>query len=474
MLAKFLCPLELILLFVFSLLLFTWGISHQEITGFESRFYLFAQEMWEHGPTWFPTTYQEAYPDYPALATFLIYLTSYIMGGLNKLSAVLPSAIASALTLVVTYLIGAKENKKWGWVAVFFLLLTFTFTKTARLVALDMYPTLLTACCFYFVYTRDQDKQPVPWILLSLFLVLSFAFRGPIGLVIPAGVIASYYFLGKEYKILFLFLILAGSLLVISTSVLLVLAYYQGGSVFMHDVLRMEVLGRLHDSAPPFYFYLLNGISNYSLSFISAFLVIIGLLYLQYKKKNYSHPVLVMRLIGWIMIILIGMSLPADKKIRYILPVSPALALLAAYVFVEETKEKYFIYLRNFLNILLLLSPFILMSYFLIVEPLQLYHERARDFVEKVEKQRLLQRASLVFYKERADGLAIKYLINMPERILPIFIQSEDDLRKIKQPAFFIARETNFMQISEKNRQSFHVLIKEQLGHENMVVFTVD
>ena len=37
---------------------FTYGwLKPAEIIRFESRFYLFALEMWRHGISWFPTSY---------------------------------------------------------------------------------------------------------------------------------------------------------------------------------------------------------------------------------------------------------------------------------------------------------------------------------------------------------------------------------------------------------------------------------
>ena len=80
-------------LFFFSLFLFTWGLSSQEVIGFDSRFYLFAQEMSRNGLSWFPTTYDHPYPDYPASAILLIYLLGDLFGTLNKFIAVLPDRL---------------------------------------------------------------------------------------------------------------------------------------------------------------------------------------------------------------------------------------------------------------------------------------------------------------------------------------------------------------------------------------------
>src|SRR3990167_7901559 len=121
--------LPVIGIFGISLFFFLWRQSSQEIIGFDSRFYLFALEMWRHGPNWFPTTYHKAYADYPVTSTFLIYIAAHLIGHLNKLTAVLPTAFAVSAMLSITYLIGALHEKRLGWYAVFLSLMTFTLLK---------------------------------------------------------------------------------------------------------------------------------------------------------------------------------------------------------------------------------------------------------------------------------------------------------------------------------------------------------
>lgn len=146
-------------LFLFTLLLFTYGIASQEVIGFESRFYLFALEMWQRGFTWFPTTYQQPYADYPVGYTFLIYLAANIAGELNKLIAILPSAITAALTVTMTYQIGKLHDKNWGIMAAGLLILTFTFFKSARTLSLDIFPVFITTTCFYIAYLAQLNKK---------------------------------------------------------------------------------------------------------------------------------------------------------------------------------------------------------------------------------------------------------------------------------------------------------------------------
>jgi 4-amino-4-deoxy-L-arabinose transferase-like glycosyltransferase len=527
---------ELTGLFFFSLLLFTWGLLAQEVIGFDSRFYLFAQEMWQHGPSWFPTTYDQPYPDYPASSILLIDLFAHLFGGLNKLVAVLPTAIMASITIVFTYLIGELRQLRLGLYAIFFMLLTVAFFKAARSITLDMYTTMVTAACFYLIYSADvQQKFKRVWLIYPLLLI-GFAFRGPIGLVVPAGVIASYYLLNRNVKQFFITGFLAFILLAISTLLLLTIAKHVGGETFMQAVLRMEVLGRMQASKLPFYFYFVESLGSYAIAYPLALLTIIGVIYYALiKRMHMAHIHLLVMLMGWMLIVLVGMSIPGDKKVRYILPMMPSIALLAAYSFVALPQEKFFRYVQKFLLTLFLFFPALcllaseivfinerkyglragihylpLMTLFSllqlgsfwcyyrffnrvfmrevavlffatlsfavgeikVLEPIELHIDKARSFVIAIEKERKHAHAQLVFYKENQDSMPIKYLINMPEREKPLFIQQTSDLEKFKAAAFFVTSAENFMQLPPALISKFRIVGNERLGHVPVVVFT--
>ena len=519
-----------IALFFFSLMLFTSGLATQEVLGFDSRFYLFAEEMWRNGLSWFPTTYNQPYADYPATSTILIYWLAKAYGGLNKWVAVLPTAVAASLTVVFTYAIGAKRNTWWGIFAALFLLLTFAFIQSARAISLDLYTALFTTICFYLISTQPKRDT---WIYF--FLAAAFIFRGPIGLVIPTGVVCIYYLLNGLWRKTIITGLLAGLLLLACTLILLLLAYYEGGIDFLHAVLRMEVLGRIGASYLPRYFYLTEGTLNYALSLPIAFCVIISLCYTMIINRKLSADMrFLITLVGWIAVILLGMSIPGDKKIRYILPVAPAAALLAAYVFIAPSRELLLFSLRRFilglvvilpllfLGILIFLSyngalntlhiniaftpiviflsavqvanvgvfycvklvnvrtALLLFSAALVVnvlmltvyEPIENALGKTREFVRRIEAERLLVHANLVFYRERSDNLPIKYLINMPVAETPVFIQQETALLHYPAPAFFITSQTYFDELAPDTKASFDVIVQNKIGHVSVIVFT--
>lgn len=522
--------LEVFGLFLISFLVFICPDPLNEIIGFESRFYVFALEMWRHGISWFPTTYQQPYPDYPGTSTWVIYGLAKLFGHLNKWVAVLPSAVGAALTVVLTYLIGCLQSKRWGLGGACFLFLTITFLKSARSLSLDVYPLLFTTWCFYAVYSADIKQNPSSAYWIYLFMFLSFAFRGPIGLVMPAGVVCVYYLLNKNIKHFFINGLIALGLLAACTAGLLALAEQVGGLSFRDAVLRMQVVGRIDNPYLPYHFYFTGGLGNNALSFPLACLTVIGFIYYSLRGILLPYKHMLLQLLGWMLVILVGMSIPGDKKIRYVLPMLPAAALLAAYPFCVINTKKYFLSFQkigsyfflffpgilfiltevlffyqkqklsglniNYITVLSLLMvlqilnivcwywratmkyvlPFAAASFVIlyigVIERVELYIDRAYHFVTAIEKLRIEQHAQLVFYKERPDGLPIKYLVNMQQQDKPIFIEDETALTQYKTRAFFVTSDTYFEKLPRDIVKNFSIIANDTLGHNRVVVFT--
>jgi 4-amino-4-deoxy-L-arabinose transferase-like glycosyltransferase len=506
-----------LLILILGILLFTVGLSQQEVVSFESRFYLFALEMWRHGVSWFPTTYSQPYPDYPVTSTLLIYFFAKLFHTLNKFVAVLPSAIASALVLVMTYQVGALRQRAWGWLAVGFLLFCSAFLMEARTISLDQFVTLVTVSSFYLVYSASFTGGRFRWGLIPL-LMIGFVFRGPIGLIIPTGVVCSFYLMQHDYKKMVVFGLVSVLVLTLCIVLLMFMAYQAGGIAFMKNVLSMEVLNRVHDAhSPPWYFYLQTCLGSYAIVFPLMLFMLPGLLH----KKNK----LLLPLLGWIAIIFLGLSIVGDKKIRYILPIAPALALVCAYLLVSPAENTYLRWLRNifygfcailptlvlgllyicyqrslvllpyavlFLGFVVLqittltmlgifrsavsvfwvaIISFVLAQIF-IVEPLIIKLNAAKEFVVSVEKVRVGLRAKLIFYREHADGLVIKYFINMPQEELPIFVSTPAELNKFNNKDLFVTSADYFLALPLTIKHQYHIVKEGNIGRDKVVVFS--
>lgn len=516
-------------IFCCGLLLFTLGIRGQEVIGFESRFYLFAEEMWQHGLSLFPTTYSEPYPDYTALGTILIYFSAKMFGELNKFTALFPQVLFSSLIVVLTYLIGALESKQHGFRATLWLLLTFMFFKSARLISLDIYPAFITTLAFYLVERGKRLNINYDFWVYGCF-ILGFAVRGPIGLVIPTGVAVMAYLAEKRWRKAMIMGLCSSILLLFCMLILISMAYHAGGKAFVLKVIQMQILGRFEGVFRPFYYYFLNSFAAYSLSYFFALIIMARFLF-EVCTKDCSDVVtrkkmlMILKYTLWAGVIYIGMSIPGDKKTRYVLPAAPALALICAGCYENSRFKKVeqwmtgilftlpilfitallyfkacrvigreidvmrpsivlgafmlfnFILYRKFKS-LHQLSPMILCStvlsficfYFIVIEPIMLTSEQGKAFITTIEKKRAKSQAKLFFYRERKDGIAIKYLIDMPELEKPGFIQKEYDLLTQVDPFFVIMREKVYEHLSIPLKNTFTVVAKNHLGHAKVIV----
>ena len=308
------------------------------MVDYTARFPIFVENALHHGLTYFPMINGHAYPDYPIGNTFLIYLASLPFGKVSIFTVGVLYCLAASLTLVLIYKLGALHDKKWGLYAVLFALFTWKFIDAVHSLAMDVYPMLMTTFCFYLVYTAKiaQDNRRL-W-LLPLGLLGGLIMRGPIGFIIPAAVVFSFYLFNKEWRLLIVFSAFSFVLFIVGMALLLLAAYIQGGVSFMHDVVMAEGIGRLYGSSSVISrFYFSNGLLNYGFTVLFALAVIFK------KRKEIFRPLsqnmkFLLSLSVWFLVIIVMLTLVHDKKARYILSIVPAISLLAAYIFVDSSK----------------------------------------------------------------------------------------------------------------------------------------
>lgn len=519
---------DITIIFFCSALIFVIAQFNREFVQFESRFALFAQEMWRNGISLFPTTYNQFYPDYPATQTILSYLFSLLIGKVTSLTAILPTAITSAITLVFTYLIGAIRSRYWAWYSVFILLLTFTYLVAARSIALDQFTTTATVISFYLIYSAKELNNTKRLYFLPAVWIIGFIMRGPIGLIIPTSITSGYYLIEKKWSAFAKICFISVMLFALCVAALLFAAWHTAGTSFMHNVMRSEALGRMNgltiNSDGP---YLWIALENYAISFPLAILILIAhfkqIFNLNNNNKNFC---LLRHVYFWIFIVMVGLSIPLVTKVRYILPIAPACALASAYLFVTDEHPKYLLILRQiflsicvilpFIGLLALLACFIygqinhlslqinyyavsgvliiltiisfmswkkflnklrqrltflacaaatfITLYIGVIQPLDVQFNSVKPFVEAVNSFWKAGQA-LVFYKIGPDQEDIKFMTTLNQPVIPLFIKKPDDLLNFKAPAIIIARDENFVQFTQNQQHVFKLLAQLKLGH---------
>ncbi|SET24094.1 4-amino-4-deoxy-L-arabinose transferase [Pseudomonas sp. NFR09] len=482
-----------------ALLLFIAGNWHQAIIGFDSRFVLFAQEMLRHGPSVFPTTYGQPYADYLATSTLLTWLVSLPLGQVTSLTAWLPTAIASAFIVTLVYRLTAPYSQRWGLLSIALLLLSSNFISETRAVSLDQMLAAIALAVFYLGYAHDHFRSAKRLHWLYLLLILGFAVRGPIGLVIPTGVLCSYYLINRQWRQLFSFGLLALALLVACVGLLLLMAKLSGGESFMQDVIRMQFLGRMDGSegSSGLLYYFTSSLGNYALAYPMALLVLLAMV-LSGRRAPGPALQLVWYCAAAGLLVMVGLSIPQAKKARYVLPMLPMAAIIAAYPF-QVAHGRLFAGLRGLMLGIWTLLPTLLIvglllarprypeqlshlgwvlgvlgglqvlalvtlfksrlravgpafaavlavwaSYILVVEPLERSIYDTRTFTLQVHEQVMQQRAPVVLHGLGKDAKAIKYMVNLDCDQVPLFTQQAADLKPLQGPAWLVMSQVDY------------------------------
>jgi 4-amino-4-deoxy-L-arabinose transferase-like glycosyltransferase len=492
-----------------ALVLFIAGNWHQAIIGFDSRFVVFAQEMLRHGPSFFPTTYGQPYADYLATSTVLTWLFSLPLGQVTSLTAWLPTAIASALIVVLVYRLTAPYSVRWGLLSIAMLLLSSTFISETRAVSLDQMLAAVALAVFYLGYAHDHFASPKRLHWLFLLLIIGFAIRGPIGLVIPTGVLCSYYLLNRQWRQLFTFGLIALALLAACVGLLLLLAKLSGGEDFMQDVIRMQFLGRMDgtEGSSGALYYFTSSLGNYALAYPLALLVLVAV---AVGGRRTPDPALqlVLYCAAAGLLVMLGLSVPQAKKARYILPMLPMAAILAAYPF-QVTQGRLFAGLRalmlgiwtlmpallavglvvarrryaeqlgslgvifgvlGVLQVVALLAVFnvrlratgpafaavlaLWTTYIVVVEPLERALYDTRTFTLAVKDQITQQPAPVVLHGLGKDAKAIKFMVNFNCDKVPLFTHSSADLAPLQGPAWLVMSAQDFENLQDPRLQS--------------------
>ena len=524
------------LIAVGGLLLFTVGLDQRDFIHLEARFALFAQEMLRQGVSFFPTTYGEPYPDYPATGTILIDLFSLASGRVTTLTAVLPTALAAALTLVFTYLIGALHSPRWGFYAVLFELCSYQFLATARSVSLDPFVAMATVGCFYCAYSGAFLNQPGRLWLIPVGLLFGFAMRGPIGLIIPAAVVVVFHLIERRRGRLIVMSALSLGLLVIGVAALLAAARAQGGEGFVRQVLRLEAIGRMTEGTrhPPIYFYPVNALAAFAVSFPIA-VAITACGFGALIRPATPAWRLVRHLAAWMVVIMAGLSIPSKQEIRYLVPIVPAAALMAASLLVEIQASRPLQQLRAWVLRLFLPMPWLGLGLIavafglprvhalvpqdahlaaaaavlaviaavsviiqqrvkdaparetatvaqgvaafvavtlLIVEPIAVDLNRVKPFVDEVRAHRTAG-APIAFYHIKPDSSDVKFMAALDEPVRPGFVQTAAEVAALAPDVVVITTRDDFNALPASLRAQLRPLAEGRIARTPSVAFVV-
>lgn len=413
------------LIFIAGVVVFSLGVPHEYQTVYNARFGLFVKTAWHQGLTSFGMEWGRPYPDYTAATTLVSYLSSLLFGKVSVFAVSFPNVIVAALTLMFTYLIGAVHSRKWGLYGVVFVLLTIEFfVFSYSLLGPDQYIALITTISFYLVYSAKLLQHNKRLYLIPLMLVLGFIFRGPIGFVIPAGVVWVFYLCNRNYKALLLFSVVALALFAMCLMLLIAAAYHTGGMGFVNNVLFIQITHRLnpHLVQTGRYHSVFTYTQHVLLRYAITSLLAIMAIYLLIKVGHFRK---ILPFVAWALVVFVGIALVPGREARYVLSMAPPLALITAYLFVVKTNNKWICGLQKlkFWHVLIILLLYVVII-LAIITPIVRSKNMATQFMQQVEAYNL----PIGFYQIAPDREAIMLAGNSKTYFVPKFLNTPQQL----------------------------------------------
>jgi 4-amino-4-deoxy-L-arabinose transferase-like glycosyltransferase len=346
-----------ILLFIVFFLFYFYGLGHLPFIGpDEPRYAQVAREMFLHRDWITPTLAGYLWFEKPALLYWLL-IVAFKLFGTSEWPARAASALCGLLTVAAVFWIARRTERSeiagldsspdvptgsYRSIGFWSALVAGTsggLIAFSRAVSFDIVVTMTIAwaLAFFFAAELELDTKSRRRLLAAFYVAigLSLLAKGLVGFVIPFGVIGAYYTLrGKAPSRDLRLSILWG--LPISLAVAAVWygpMFWKHGAVFFDDFIIKHHFARYATNRyrhPAAIYYYLEILPLLALPW-SAFLVD-GLM--KARKafwKGSDDPVNKLQTfaLAWILLPLIFFSLSSSKLPGYILPVLPAVALIA-------------------------------------------------------------------------------------------------------------------------------------------------
>jgi 4-amino-4-deoxy-L-arabinose transferase-like glycosyltransferase len=336
-----------ILLFITFILFYFYGLGHLPFLGpDEPRYAQVAREMFVHRDWITPTLGGYLWFEKPALLYWMM-IAAFKLFGMSEWSARASGAISGLLTIAAVFWIGkrvgpSEEISQRGSIGFWSTLVAGTsggLIAFSRAVSFDIVVTMTIAWALAFFFAAELEvdvKMRRRLLVLFYFAIgLSLLAKGLVGFVIPFGVIAAYYTLQGKAPLRNLRL---SALWGIPLSLAVAAVWYgpmfwKHGTLFFDEFIIKHHFERYATNKyhhPAAIYYYLEILPLLALPW-SAFLVDGVLKARKAFWKGSDDPVSKLQTfaLAWILLPLIFFSFSSSKLPGYILPVLPAVALVA-------------------------------------------------------------------------------------------------------------------------------------------------
>jgi len=323
---------ELALIIALAAVLFLLSFGRRDLwSPDEPRYMEVGREMVLRGDYLVPHLNGKIYPDKPPM--FFWLCAGLYKAGVGHNSSRVVALLASLGTVLLTYSLGRRLLPgRGGLTAALTTLTAVLFLATSKMGVIDPLLGFLTTVAIYCGLRAADARRGWPdcwW--LGFYAAAAFAVltKGPVGIIVPALVLASCRFAIGRRNGWKGWVHLPGVLLFLGIiAAWLVPALVRGGQVYADNILFRQNIGRVwrsYSHRHSFYYYLLHStwiFLPWSFFFIPAVWSAV--------KGWRSGDVPARMGLAWFGAVLIFFSLMSGKRVGYLMPLMPAFGILMA------------------------------------------------------------------------------------------------------------------------------------------------
>ncbi len=324
-----------------------------------------SREMLERHDFIVPTFNYELRGDKPVLIYWFMEL-AYKIFGVNEFSARFFSPIFGIGTILLVYLFGCQVfDFKTGHWAALILITILLFNVSVRIATPDAMLIFFINLAIFSFYLGYFKKQPLYFYLFYVAMALAVLSKGPMGIVLPLGVVFFFILLKRDIGILKEMRLKQGIIIFFLLAIpwYVLVSIKTNGEFFSEFVMKHNIyryLNVMQGHRGPFFYYLLVlPLGLFPWGGLLPFLP-----FHSYKKITDVQIFLWI----WIVLFIVFFSFAHTKLPTYINPIFPSISLLLAhYVCYGELKKwplNIFLGFNGLFGLLLLLPGGAALAYF--------------------------------------------------------------------------------------------------------------
>lgn len=321
---------DLALLALLGALLFLPGLGWRDLWNpDEARYAEVAREMQLSGHWSVPQLNGEVYTQKPPLLFWLIIVSSWLTGGVNEVSARIPSALAAIGTLILVFRLGERLfNRRAGWLAALAVATCFKVLWQGRFGQIDMLLTFLVTLGVWFWVRGYTEGKPSLYPLFFISTGLATLAKGPAGFLPPLLAILAFLLYTKDREEIRRFRIGRGFLIWAAVVLAwLIPAGLSGGREYLDQIVFRQNVTRYADPwhhFQPWYYYL----TIIPAEFFPWSFFLPGAIVLSWKRMEGKDRKGFLFALAWMVVTVVFFSISPAKRSVYILTMYPAMALL--------------------------------------------------------------------------------------------------------------------------------------------------